>query len=71
MPDYCQKSCQRFQHKTPKKPQHQPYPHVKPTVEAKQQFSQEDDQSPSLSADDKTYIQEVVGFLLYYTREVD
>ena len=71
MPDYCQKACQLFQHENPKKPQHQPYPHLKPTYGAKKQFSQPEDKPPLLNADDKIYIQEVVGVFLYYTREVD
>ena len=71
MPGYCDKACQRFQHARPTKPQHQPYPHVEPTYGAKQQFAQDDDQSPTLSKEDKTFIQEVVGVFLYYARAVD
>ena len=71
MPGYCDKACQRFQHTRPTKPQHQPYPHVEPTYGAKQQFAQDDDQSPTLSKEDKTFIQEVVGVFLYYARAVD
>ena len=71
MPDYCQKRLSMISTQKPKKPQHQPYPHVEPTYGAKQQFSQPEDQSPSLNADDKTFIQEVVGVFLYYARAVD
>ena len=71
MPGYCHKACQGFQHDKPKKPQHQPYPHVEPTYGAKQQFAQKDVQSPTLGPNDKTFIQEVVGVFLYYARAVD
>ena len=71
MPAYCEKACQRFHHPKPKKPQDQPYPHVEPTYGAKQQYAQEEDQSPTLSKEDKTFIQEVIGVFLYYARAVD
>jgi len=71
MPGYCEKACQRFHHHKPKKPQDQPYPHVEPTYGSKQQYAQEEDQSPTLSKEDKTFIQEVIGVFLYYARAVD
>ena len=42
-----------------------------PTYGAKQQFATAEDNSPALSPEDKTYIQEVVGTFLYYARAVD
>ena len=71
MPGYCEKAQIRFKHRIPTKPQNQPYPHVIPTYGAKQQFATAEDDSPVLSPEDKTYIQEVVGTFLYYARAVD
>ena len=71
IPGYCEKACQRFHHHKPKKPQDQPYAHIEPTYGAKQQYAQEEDQYPTLSKEDKTFIQEVIGVFLYYARAVD
>lgn len=71
MPGYCENARQRFKHEMPKKRQDQPYPHIERTYGAKQQFAEADDTSPILSAEDKTYVQEVVGVFLYYARAVD
>ena len=71
MLDYVPDALVRFQHQAPRKPQHQPYPHVETTYGAKQQFAADDDTSPLLNAADKKFIQEVVGTFLYYARAVD
>ena len=71
MPGYCEKACQRFKHEMPKKRQDQPYLHVERTYGAKQQYAEADDTSPSLSKEQKTFVQEVVGVFLYYARAVD
>ena len=71
IPGYCEKACQRFNHKWPKKPQDQPYPHIEPIYGAKQQFAPDEDTSAPLSKQDKTFIQEVIGVFLYYARAVD
>ncbi len=55
----------QFQHAAPKKPQHQLYPHVKPTYGAKVQYAEDDDTSPLLNKTKKTFIQEVIGTLIY------
>ena len=71
MPEYCEKARQRFQHEMPKKPQDQPYPHLERTYGAKQQYAEEEDTSPVLNKEQKTFIQEVIGTYLYYARAVD
>ncbi len=71
MLDYVPKVLTRFQHTPPHIPQHQPYPHVKPTYGAKAQYTENVDTSPPLDKKGKKYIQEVIGTFLYYARCVD
>ena len=71
MLDYVPEALVRFQHKAPRKPQHQPYPHVKPTYGATKPSAEADDTSAPLSKEEKTYVQEVIGTFLYYGRCVD
>ena len=71
MLQYVVDALKRFHHEAPLKPQHQPYPRVKPVYGAKAQYSADDDDSPLLSKADKTFIQEVTGTFLYYARAVD
>ncbi len=66
MLDYVPEALIRFQHMPPAKPQHQPYPHIKPMYSATKQFAETIDTSPSLSKEDKKYVQEVVDMFLYY-----
>ena len=67
MPGYCNRAGQQFHHNIPLKRQDQPHPHVDPTYGAKQQYTADEDTSPKLSKEEKTYIQEVIGVFLYYT----
>ena len=60
-----------FNHTTPRIPQDQPHPHVKPKYGAKAQHSEQDDTTPPLNADEKRFVQEVVGTFLYYAQAVD
>ncbi len=71
MLDYIPKALTRFQHPTPRIPQHQLNPHVKPTYGAKAQYTEDVDSSPPLDKQGKKYVQEVIGTLLYYARCVD
>ncbi len=71
MPNYVTKALTRFQHPPPQKPQDQPYPHVKPTYGATQQFARPDDDSPPLDKAGKKFIQEVCGVFLFLARGVD
>ena len=71
MPGYVKKTLERFDHTAPAKPQNQPYPHIPPQYGAKIQYAADPDNSPVLSNDDKKFIQQVTGTLLYYARPVD
>ncbi len=71
MPNYINNALARFQHTPPQKWQDQPYSHVKPTYGAKKQYSQVEDNSPSLNKAGKKFIQEVCGVLLYLAQAVD
>jgi DNA-dependent RNA polymerase auxiliary subunit epsilon len=71
MPGYIAKALIRFAHPPPNKPQHQPHPHTERTYGATIQYAKKTDESPPLEATDKTYIQQVLGVLLYYGRAVD
>ena len=54
-----------------KKLQYQPYPHIKQTYGAKQQYAEKADTSPPLNNTKKAFIQEVIGVFLYCVRPVD
>jgi hypothetical protein len=71
MLDYVPEALIHFQHLPPAKPQHHLYPNIKPTYGATKQYTETIDTSPPLSKEDKKYVQEVVGMLLYYARCVD
>ncbi len=71
MLEYVPEALMRFQHKAPSTPQHQLYPHVKPTYCAICQYAEASDTSELQSKENKTYIQEVMGTFLYYARCMD
>ncbi len=71
MLEYVPKLLMRFQHKAPSTPQHQPYPHVKPTYSTTCQYAESSNTSELLSKENKMHIQEVIGTFLYYVRRVD
>ncbi len=71
MLEYVPKALVQFWHKAPRIPQHQPYPHVKPTYGATCQYAEAHDTSDPLSKEEKAYVQEVIGTFLYYARYVD
>jgi hypothetical protein len=71
MLDYVPKVLTRFQHIPPRIPQHQPYPHVKPTYGTKTQYMEDVDTSLPLDKKGKKYIQEVIGTFLYYAHCID
>jgi hypothetical protein len=52
-------------------PQHQPYPHVKPTYGTTRQYAEASNTLKLLNKDNKVYIQEVVGTFIYYARCMD
>ena len=71
MPGYIAKALARFAHPAPKKPQHQPHPNTERSYGATIQYAKAEDTSPAVPATDKTFIQQVLGVLLYYGRAVD
>ena len=71
MLNYVADAIKRFHHEQPRKPEDQPYPHVKPNYGAKTQYATNEDTSPLLSKADKKFVQEVTGTFLYYARAVD
>ena len=71
MPGYVEQALVRLKHQRPRKPQHQPYPHVPPKYGAKNQFAKQEDESPLLDKSGKKVVQEVCGTLLYYSQAVD
>jgi hypothetical protein len=71
MPGFIERALARFNHPTPKKPQHNPSTYYKPEYGAKVQYSPDADTSPLLNDKDKKRIQEILGTLLYYARACD
>ena len=71
MPVYVHEAAKRFKHLLPKKPQHQPHPHVATNYGSKVQYAAAPDDSNILSDKEKKYIQQVLGTFLYYGRAVD
>jgi hypothetical protein len=71
MPDYVPDALHRFKRTRPTKLQHQPHPHVPPNYGAKTQYATNEVDAPEVSAEEKTYIQQVLGTFLYYARAVD
>ncbi len=66
MLNYVPEALTCFQHQEPSKPQHQPYPHVKPNYRAKAQYTEDTDTSALLPKEDKKFIQEVISTFFYY-----
>ena len=66
MPGYIAKALARFGHENPTKPQHQPHQHTIPTYGTTVQCAKPTDTSNPLSKEDKKFIQQVIGTLLYY-----
>jgi hypothetical protein len=71
MLNYIPEALTRFQHPTPRIPQHQLYPHVKPFYRAKAQYTEDVDSSLPLDKQEKKNVQEVISTLLYYAHCVD
>ena len=67
---YVTAALKRFNHTQPRKPQHQPYPHIKPIYVSTAQYTTHTNTSPPLTPEDKKFIQEVTGTFLYYARAV-
>jgi hypothetical protein len=71
MPGYIERALQRFQHPSPRRPEHSPHGCQAPQYGAPIQYDTADDDSPLLNAEDSKRIQEILCTLLYYARAVD
>ena len=71
MPGYVQEALVRFKTERPDKPQEQPHRHIPPTFGKSQQYIEDAPESVPATAEEKTYIQQVVGTFLYYSRAMD
>jgi hypothetical protein len=70
MPGYISNVPSKFQHDSPKHPQHAPSWYVTSVYGAKTQYATKDETTPLASQQCLT-IQKVTGSVLYYTRAVD
>jgi hypothetical protein len=70
MPGYVSNVLIKFQHDTPKHPQHTPSKYVTPVYGAKHQYATQDE-TPPLTAKQCLNIQKVTGPILYYARALD
>jgi hypothetical protein len=70
MPGYVSKVLSRFQHDSPKHPQHTPSRYGTPVYGAKTQYAMKDETQP-ITAQQCLTNQKVTGSVLYYAREVD
>ena len=71
MPGYITKLLQRFLHPIPKKPGHQPQCHVQPQYGTMLQLKDSRDKNKLLQPDNITKLQQIIGAVLYYARDVD
>jgi hypothetical protein len=71
MPGYIQAALHKYQHPSPKNPQHTPQTWNKPTYGATQQLTTPANTTDLASEPEKKRIQKVTGTLLYYARAVD
>jgi hypothetical protein len=70
MPGYVSNVLSKFQHDSPKHPQHTPSRYVTPIYGAKNQYATKDE-TPPLTAQQCLTIQKVTRSVLYYARAVD
>jgi Reverse transcriptase (RNA-dependent DNA polymerase) len=71
MPGYIESALQRFAHPPPEEPEHSPHAWIAPEYGASTQYAAPDDDSPPLSKDGITRLQQIIGTLLFYGRAVD
>jgi hypothetical protein len=69
-PCYVSNVLSKFQHDSPKHPQHTPSRYITPVYGAKTQYAPKDE-TPPLTAQQCLTIQKVTGSVLYYARSVD
>jgi hypothetical protein len=70
MPGYVSNILRKFQHDSPKHPQHTPSRCVTPVYGAKTQYAMKD-KTPPFTAQQSLTIQKVTGSVLYFARTVD
>jgi hypothetical protein len=70
MPGYVSNVLSKFQHNSPKNPQHTPSRYVTPVYGAKTQYATKDE-TPLLTAQQCLTIRKVTVSVLYYARAVD
>jgi hypothetical protein len=70
MPGYVSNVLSKFQHDSPKQPQHTPSRYVTPVYGTKTQYATKDE-TPPLTAQQCLTIRKVTGSVLYYARAVD
>ena len=70
IPGYCKEALVRFGHVMRKK-RHQPHTHTRPVYDVTIQYKKEQDTTPLLDKEGKTFVQQVTGTFLYYARAVD
>ena len=71
MPGYIEKKLSKYNHPTPKRPQHAPYPCAPKMYGKAVQEPIATDNSPHAGQEGITHVQKVVGSILYYARSVD
>eukprot|EP00957_Ditylum_brightwellii_P203922 15336779-Ditylum_brightwellii.AAC.1 len=71
IPGYVRKALMKFQHPHPKWLQYAPYKHNLLQYEAKQQMVEVEQELPKLSAEWGRRVQQAVGTLLFYSKQVD
>ena len=71
MPNYVTKALHKFQHPTPKHDQYAPHQLTCPDYGATKQLSTHLDTSPPIPEEQNHRIQQIIGKLLYYARDVD
>jgi hypothetical protein len=71
MPKYVNNKRHEYNHGSPARPQHSPYPAAERRYGTSAQDTVPPDETPALDADGKTRIQKIVGSFLYYGRAVD
>ena len=66
-----EKKLSKYNHPTPRRPQHAPYPCAPKTYEKSVQDPIATENSPPAGPEGITHVQKVVGSILYYARSVD
>ena len=71
MPGYIKKVLQRYKHPHPSKPRHAPHPAPPWKYGKAAQEPLPKDDSPRVSDDERTRVQQVVGAILFYARAIN